>query len=538
VRSSDPVPSRWDVISDPNGALAWAATAEPGEVTAEILEVVLNLIEPARLTRTGRIDLLLAAKREQAWAAGVQHRALSMIAASHAELACAIDPDGKQSVVEEIRCALNVCADEAKDALLNGTILAEQLPTTLALLEKGELSPRKVQWLCEATSNLDPDLVPALEECMLRRGAEQSHAAFKRSLKTALATVAPKTMQEAREDGMAERRVVFTPREDGMTALWALLPSEGALVLQHALRALATTKDKTRNASKASRDVEGGLADTRTFAQREADALIDMSSFILNHDDIPTEQGLKPRIVVTMTLETLLGLNDIPADLDGVGPLTTEVARNLAYDPSGTWQRMTVDPLNGRCLDYGRKVHDPPADLREHNIAVHRKCVHPGCGRHARRCHLDHHTKPGPTAVTPATTTSDPSATDTTNSNTTAAGPSQNWPAAATNGPPPPATPTPANLTPTPSPRRLPSNRLSRQRRHGQHRPTSRRSDYCGRSVRSAAAPPRYTCRSSERGRSVSVWASSRSTRGIALGTEISVAHSSGTSTRPSCRAA
>jgi hypothetical protein len=391
VRGVDPVPSRWDVISDPNGALAWAAAAEPGEITAQIVEVVLNLIEPTRLTRTGRIDLLLAAKRQQAWAAEVQHRALSMIAASHAELACVIDPDGKQFVVEEIRCALNVCADEAKCGLLNGTILTDQLPATLSLLEKGELSPRKVQWLCEATYGLDPDLIPELEERVLRRGAEQSHAAFKRSLKTALASIAPKTMQEAREDGMAERRVVFMPREDGMTALWALLPSEGALVVQHALRALATTTDKTRHGGKASMDVEGGLADTRSFAQREADALIEMSTFILNQDTVPSEQGLKPRIVITMTLETLLGLNDLPADLDGVGPLTAEVARNLAYDPTGTWQRMIIEPLNGRCLDYGRKVHDPPADLREHSIAVHRKCVHPGCGRHARRCHLDHH---------------------------------------------------------------------------------------------------------------------------------------------------
>jgi hypothetical protein len=269
-----------------------------------------------------------------------------MIAASHAELACVIDPDGKQFVVEEIRCALNVCADEAKDALLNGTVLTEQLPTTLALLEHGELSPRKVQWLCEATHGLDPDLVPELEARMLRRGAEQSHAAFKRSLKAALATVAPKSMQEAREDGMAERRVVFTPREDGMTALWALLPSEGALVVQHALRALASKKNnagKAGSTGKASMDVEGGLADTRSFAQREADALVDMSTFILSHDDIPREQGLKPRIVITMTLETLLGLNDLPADLDGVGPLTAQVARNLAYDPTGTWQRMIVD---------------------------------------------------------------------------------------------------------------------------------------------------------------------------------------------------
>src|SRR6266851_3851099 len=57
-------------------------------------------------------------------------------------------------------------------------------------------------------------------------------------------------------------------------------------------------------------------------------------------------------------------------------------------------------------------------------------------------------------------------------------------------------------------------------------------------SSRSAAAPRRYTCCSAERGWPVSTCISRRTTRGIAPGTPISDAHSSGTSWKPILRAA
>src|SRR3954453_10687685 len=57
-------------------------------------------------------------------------------------------------------------------------------------------------------------------------------------------------------------------------------------------------------------------------------------------------------------------------------------------------------------------------------------------------------------------------------------------------------------------------------------------------SRRSATAPRRYTCCTAERGTSISACDISRTTRGSAPGTSISVVHSSGTSPIPSSRAA
>jgi hypothetical protein len=365
-------PSVLDVCADPNGALRWAVEAGPGPVVAMVLQVV----DRSRLTPAGRVDLLLAATAQEAWATAAQYKALADIGAAHAELACVIDPDGKQFVVEEIRTALRVCADEAKCLLLSGQVLTEQLPTTLAHLESGRLSPRKAKVMCEQTSGLDPTVVPRFERLVLERASEQSYAAFRRAVTVASAKVSPQRQEDSRAEDMKDRRLCFTHRPNGMTELWALLPSEGALALQHAARALSAPS---------------GPDDARELNQRQADSLVDMATWVLHQDCLPREQGVRPRIVVTMALETLLGLNDLPADLDGVGPLPASVARQLAHDPTGTWRRMIVDPVNGRCLDYGRTSYTPPADLREHIIATNRRCAFPGCGRAARRCDLDHH---------------------------------------------------------------------------------------------------------------------------------------------------
>jgi Domain of unknown function (DUF222) len=361
-----------DVVVSPDDAMAWAAVTAPGGLTAEVLAVV----DRGRLSEKGRTDLLIAVHRQQAWTAAQAHQAAAIVEAKQGELSDPVYPDGKHWVVEQVRTALRVGGDEARTRLLEGVVLTQTLPATLALLESGAISDRQATRLVEEVIGLNPELVPELEGLVLARAAEQSYAAFRRSVIRARAIVAPKEAEQDREQQMTQRRVVFTPRANGMSEVWALLPSEGAQVLHAAVRALAGRE---------------GPTDTRKVAQREADGLIEMATWVLHHDGLPREQGLRPQIQITMTLETLLGLNDLPAELDGIGPIPSSVARRLAHDPTGTWRRLIVDPINGRCLDYGRSTYTPPAQLREHSIAVHRTCIFPGCHRHARRCDLDHH---------------------------------------------------------------------------------------------------------------------------------------------------
>ena len=54
---------------------------------------------------------------------------------------------------------------------------------------------------------------------------------------------------------------------------------------------------------------------------------------------------------------TLIGLAELPGELDGFGPIPASVARRLAA--GGTWRRILTDPATGRVLDYGSVAGRP-----------------------------------------------------------------------------------------------------------------------------------------------------------------------------------
>ncbi len=93
---------------------------------------------------------------------------------------------------------------------------------------------------------------------------------------------------------------------------------------------------------------------------------------------------------ITTNLETLLGLANDPAALEGHGLITAAVARALAFAEGSTWRRLVTDPVDGQLLDYGRTVYAPPAPLRKHVRAHDVTCRTPNCPQPAVRCDLDH----------------------------------------------------------------------------------------------------------------------------------------------------
>jgi hypothetical protein len=159
-----------------------------------------------------------------------------------------------------------------------------------------------------------------------------------------------------------------------MEELWALLPADRAAALRARLNAEA------RNCAP---------GDLRTADQRRADVLCDLADAGSVGDRLPAEHRIRPSVQVTVSLSTLLGLGDQPAELAGYGPIPAFLARRIAADPNGTWRRLLIDAA-GQFLDYGRTTYRPPADLARHVIARDRTCCFPGCGQPAARCELDH----------------------------------------------------------------------------------------------------------------------------------------------------
>jgi hypothetical protein len=329
----------------------------------------LLLLDPDAVSDAGRIDLLVAFERHIALLQAAQQQVLASLDGR------ALDWSGKKLIDytrEQVGAALRLSPGTAQRRLSIARTLADRLPATLNLLRSGQLTYLHARKLAEAVTPFDDQATAKIEDRVLTRAADQTLSQFAASLRRAVIAADPRRAEQRHEDAIEARRVVFTPQDDGITELWALLPAEGAALIEAVLNSLTS-----------------GQTDTRSADQRRADALIDVFTRVLSDPNLPEAHGQRPAVSVTVPLSTLLGCDEQPAELDGYGPITAALARRIATDPTGTWRRLLTDHT-GQLLEYGRRTYRPPANLTAHIIARDHTCTFPSCRRPAKLCDLDH----------------------------------------------------------------------------------------------------------------------------------------------------
>ncbi|HYN71591.1 MAG TPA: DUF222 domain-containing protein [Nakamurella sp.] len=103
----------------------------------------------------------------------------------------------------------------------------------------------------------------------------------------------------------------------------------------------------------------------------------------------PTQQGRLTHLNVTIAATTLAGLDELPGELDGYGPIPADLCRALAVSAASI-TAVGVDPTCGTALDVGRTIYRPRLSHRDHVTQRDRTCRFPGCRQPARRCQIDH----------------------------------------------------------------------------------------------------------------------------------------------------
>jgi hypothetical protein len=224
-----------EIVDDPDQAAACLAAERPGPHTV----AAISMLDPATLSHAGRVDLLVALERQQAWLAARQQRVLAAMAEHTDSAADPADRTGTSWVREDVACALRLSGVTAQSRLHTATDLAHRLPRTLRQLDHGAITYLHARALTDAVTALDPKTATEVETRVLAKAGGQTLANFKRSLARAVQTLDPARIAAQRERAMTERRVCLTAREDGMAELWALLPAEGAAAVMTALDALA-----------------------------------------------------------------------------------------------------------------------------------------------------------------------------------------------------------------------------------------------------------------------------------------------------------
>ncbi|HEX3336378.1 MAG TPA: DUF222 domain-containing protein [Jatrophihabitans sp.] len=412
----DDAPYVFDVDYDPDAVAAWAASADPGQG----ILTPFGVLDPGGLSHGGRVDLIIALERTRAWLDAQQQRVLALMAADPVPHPSLEHAQAKEWVREEVACALAIAPRTAASRLHDATELVTRLPATLAMIEAGDLSLLHGRVLVETVRSLTDAVTAQIEARVLPRAKGQTISQFRQSVKRAALSIDPGAAETQHCDALAGRRVAFYPDEHGMAAIWSSHRADHAAQILAAvnLRAEAmNSPDDDRTADQRRADalrdliLGGGRAErTQRGANLHEPNLHDPNLHDPN-DRSANEPGANepganecgtagasgragtgtrgPAVNITVTLSSLLALDQQPGELAGYGPVPASLARAIALQPDATWRRVITDD-HGHLLDYGRTTYRPPAALADHLRARDHSCRFPVCNRCARHADLDH----------------------------------------------------------------------------------------------------------------------------------------------------
>ena len=137
--------------------------------------------------------------------------------------------------------------------------------------------------------------------------------------------------------------------------------------------------------------------ETRSAAQRRADALVELAAMQLRCGDHRDVHGQRPHLTLTVSADTLRsaapsGADAPPAELSVVGPIHPETARRIACDAVKTVVTVAAPAPDGAApiagtralpLSVGRATRTIPAHLRTALVLRDQGCRFPGCDRPA-----------------------------------------------------------------------------------------------------------------------------------------------------------
>jgi hypothetical protein len=320
------------------------------------------------LSAAGRIDALVACVRLCRRA-----EALLVYALSAQERAARAEAWGASEA--EVTAATRWPVGTVKNRLAEAAWLTGRFPETLAALERGEVSGRQAKALVAATTCLGDEAARVVQERVLSLMPGQSQASTRQALRRAVIAADPDGEARRHVEAKKLRRVQVCPELDGMATLSVHTTADTARAMLGALDTRCRRRAK---------------GDSRTLDQRRADAL---ASLVLDGERRTTSPGPEVSAVVrvVVNIETLLGVSDAPAHLEGYGAISAVQARALAVGRRSVLRRMIVDPA-GAVVQVDARSYRLSAAERRYILARDRHCDFPGCQMPGRLCDMDHET--------------------------------------------------------------------------------------------------------------------------------------------------
>jgi hypothetical protein len=247
------------------------------------------------------------------------------------------------------------------------------LPEIAAAFQTGGLDSSRVRLLLEA-HRVDPELFRRDEQVLLGHACTLSARDFPRAVAYWKAAADDEACRREDDAAWQRRELLVSSSWGGLGYLNGRFDAESTEIITTALRALIDP---------AGRDP----ADTRSPAQRRADALVEICRLSLDRGTAPRSGGERPHLVVTVDLDVLAGRGGGRCELSVTGPILPEAARRIACD-AGVCRIITRGA--SEILDVGRRTRVVSPALRRALELRDGGCTHPGCDRPPQWCDAHH----------------------------------------------------------------------------------------------------------------------------------------------------
>jgi hypothetical protein len=320
---------------------------------------------------TRRIDLL--------------HRAQSRLAAERARLVAVLEhrrtsqvddvrqrERARQQIRRELASRSNQAPSQTKLDAQAGAA-AQEHTTTGRDFADGRISAEHVRLIAEVLDAVpDGPQRQELERELLGIARVSQPNVLGRHARELLARLVPPSVTLREERQHRERRVSATDTPDGGLALSGIMYGTAAETVRTALEAFRRP------------DVPG---EVRTPGQRTADAVEQLCTSALKAGDAPARHGVRPHVLITVTLDQLEVGEDGLALLASGEPTNLGRLRHLLNDCS--WARVVLAP-DGTPIEASRGVRTVPKGLWRALLARDGGCTWAGCDAPAAWCDVAH----------------------------------------------------------------------------------------------------------------------------------------------------
>lgn len=337
----------------------------------------------------------------------------------------------RRELTSELACTLRMPERAAESLVARSRALVHQLPGTLAALKAGRISVRHAHTVIEHAWSVPPEAMIEFETLVLPAAETLTVAKLDRRARVLRERMHPESLTVRAVAAREDRDVRFEPGRDGMGWLNAWLPAETAVAAFNRITQIAASlrsPDDSRTLAQLRADVFGDLlidgvtdipehsilspeqrqdleglrtmvADIEELTGRKLSIqeLAEMTAGDRDPDQLThrrttplgTGRGIRAEVMVTVPALTLLVRSNEPAILDGYGPIDPQTAARLAAG-APSFHRIPTHPESGAVLSVGRDSYAVPKDLRRWLRVRDGTCRHPGCGRRAKGCEIDH----------------------------------------------------------------------------------------------------------------------------------------------------